>query len=99
MELDRNGYSESLMGSVDGVCYLCNDEADTIRHEIYPGRANRKISKANGFWVALCVRHHGIVHLNETYAVKALKRPCMEKFLETHSMNEWMKLIGVNYGE
>lgn len=97
MALDRNGYSKSIMGSTDGICYLCKDYADTVRHEIFAGGANRKISKANGFWVALCVRHHGIVHLNEKYAEQALKKPCMDRYLEHHSREDFYRLIGRYY--
>lgn len=93
---DSNGYVHSILQSVDGVCYLCG-AADTVRHEIYPGKANRQISKENGFWVALCVPHHMIVHQNEDYAIRALKKPCMDRYLETHSRDEWKKLIGVFY--
>ena len=93
-KLDRNGYAETIMPS-EG-CYLCG-APETVRHEIFAGKANRKISKENGFWVTLCVAHHSIVHQNESYAERALKKPCMEKYLETHSREEWKKLIGVFY--
>lgn len=97
-KLDRNGYAPSLLSDGDGICYFCG-ATDTVRHEIFAGGANRPISKENGFWVTLCVRHHGIVHTNEDFAEKYLKRPCMEKYLETHTRAEWYKLIGRFYDE
>lgn len=97
-KLDRNGYSKSIMPTEDGVCYLCGTRvADTVRHEIYPGKANRRISKENGFWINLCVRHHQLVHKDEEYAVRALKKPCQDLYLETHSREEFRKLIGRFY--
>lgn len=97
-ELDRNGYAHSILPTSEGVCYLCGSRvADTVRHEIFPGRANRKISKEHGLWVNICVAHHRIVHENEDYAVKHLKKPCQDIFLDTHSREEWRKLIGKFY--
>ena len=96
-KLDRNGYAPSILGSEDGVCYFCG-ATDTVRHEIIGG-SSRQISKREGFWVALCVPHHRIVHENEAYAERFLRRPCMRKYLEDHTEAEWMKLIGRNYGE
>lgn len=62
--LDRNGYATSILPTKDGTCYLCGNRTETVRHEIYYGTANRRISKAAGAWVNICPRCHAEVHRN-----------------------------------
>ena len=93
---DRNGYAKSIMGGEDGTCWLCGYVGDTARHEIYGG-ANRKVSKANGFWVPLCPRCHDIAHRIEDVDVKVFKVPCQKIYLRTHTREEFYKLIGRFY--
>ena len=91
---DKNGYVPSIMGSEDGVCFLCGLCTDTARHEVYGG-ANRQISKHNGFWVALCPNCHRKVH--ETYTRedvrKMLKKPCEIIYQRTHTRAQFKELI------
>ena len=59
---DRNGYSKSIMATEAGRCYVCRIETETVRHEIYYGTKNRKISKINGFWLDVCPTCHRRIH-------------------------------------
>ena len=67
MELDRNGYAESIMQQNTNVCYLCKvpTHGKLDRHEPW-GAANRQKSKALGLWVCLdhlgCHEGPGSVH-------------------------------------
>ena len=76
------------------ICYICGKKA-TSMHEIYKG-SNRKISMINGFCVPLCDMCHR--HTEEYIELlRFLQRECQEKYEETHSRDEFMKLIGRNY--
>lgn len=77
-------------------CYLCKCPVVDM-HEIY-GAGNRKASMRNGLCVPLCRQHHTQVTLNDTMS-KELKRLCQSKFEETHTRDEFMKIIGKNYLE
>lgn len=67
---------------------------------MYPGNPNRRISEENGFWVWLRADWHNLasygVHFNKDLDRK-LKQACQEKFEETHSREEFVRLIGKNY--
>lgn len=83
-------------------CYICKTTQGLHSHHIYGGVANRKISEQNGFKVWLCGKHHNLsnegVHFNRELDLY-LKRTCQEKFEQTHSRNDFYKLIGRNYIE
>lgn len=90
---DRNGYIPSIM--CDGEhCVVCGD-TNVARHEVYFGNPDRKTSKACGFWVTLCPKHHDYYHAKDDQ--KALKKECQEKFEEEHEREEFVALIGKNY--
>lgn len=81
-------------------CYLCGRKTMLQKHHVFPGVANRKISEANGFWCDLCVDCHldpetGAQYNNEV--ANQLKADCQMAYEETHTREEWMKLIGKNY--
>ena len=82
----------------DADCYLCHMTAE-CRHHIYPNGL-RKVSEAHGFWVYLCHECHNLhrhsVHLNPEL-MRRLKAECQAKYEETHTRDEFMKLIGTNY--
>lgn len=69
LELDRNGYGESIMSERED-CFICHSP-DVTRHELVFGTANRKKSKAMGLWVWICPRCHNVCHRDkntiETY--------------------------------
>ena len=80
-------------------CYLCGSYNWIEDHHIYGG-ANRKTSEANGFKVYLCHWCHNEpprgVHFDRSNADK-LRAECQAKFEETHTRDEFMRLIGKNY--
>jgi len=70
-------------------------------HHIYFGR-NRQISDRNGFWVWLLPYWHtgSMYGVHGKYGADLdleLKQDCQRKFEETHTREEFMKLIGRNY--
>lgn len=71
-------------------------------HHIFSGTANRKISDENGFWVYLTGYWHNQsnngVHFNRKLDLH-LKKLCQKKYEESHSRNDFMKLVGRNYLE
>jgi hypothetical protein len=81
-------------------CYLTGATVELHKHHIFHGTALRKISENNGFWVWLRWDwHNGAkygVHFNRDLDLR-LKRECQEKFEETNSREEFMKIIGKNY--
>lgn len=80
-------------------CYVTEQTDGLHKHHIY-GAANRKISEENGFWVWLVPEYHNMsdrgVHFDKEFDT-LLKQECQAKFEETHSREEFMKLIGRSY--
>lgn len=63
MNLDRNGYADSIIPNHSPAqCWLCdcNGRGKMDRHEVFGGPYRQK-SKALGLWVHLC---HDTCHLN-----------------------------------
>lgn len=81
-------------------CFLCGSQTWLEEHHIFEGTANRKISEKNGFKVYLCHYCHNEppkgVHFNRANNLK-LKRACQRKYEETHTREDFMRLIGKNY--
>lgn len=81
-------------------CFICHGKVE-CEHHIYFG-PKRKISERWGFKVPLCNRCHNMseyaVHFNKERD-RYLKMICQEKFEETHSHEEFMRLIGIDYLE
>lgn len=82
-------------------CYITGWENVPLhKHHIYAGNPNRRISEENGFWVYLLPELHNTsdlgVHFDKDLDLR-LKRECQTKFEETHSREEFMRLIGRNY--
>lgn len=83
-------------------CYITGQTQNLHKHHIYFGNPNRKISEENGFWVYLVGWLHnqsenGVHGKNGHELDMMLKRNCQHKFEETHSREEFMRLIGRNY--
>lgn len=82
-------------------CFICSKTINLHDHHIYFGSARRKISEKNGFKVWLCYDHHeGTfgVHGSKGHELDLyLKRTCQSKYEETHTREEFIKLIGKNY--
>ena len=79
--------------------YLSEKPAECIHH-IYSGTGRRKISEREGFIVPLTNAEHNMsdnaVHFNKTLDLY-LKRLCQQKYEETHSREDFIKLIGRSY--
>ena len=80
-------------------CYITGSTINLHEHHIYAG-GNRKISEKYGFKVWLRADWHNMsdygVHFNRDLDLH-LKQECQRKFEETHSREEFMRLIGKNY--
>ena len=84
------------------ACYITGRTDNLHRHHVYFGTGFRKISDDNGFWCYLTGALHNQsnvgVHCIDGAALNlALKQECQRKFEETHSRDEFIKLIGTNY--
>ena len=80
-------------------CYFCGSTLNLELHHIYFS-AMRKTSDRNGFVVWLCGRCHRDnkygVHGNREMDLK-LKTECQKVYEQTHSREDFMKLIHRNY--
>lgn len=78
-------------------CYVCNKNPKEHMHEIYGGR-NRKVSMLNGLCIPICFECHRKTE-EDMKLDESLKRECREKYLETHTEDEFIDLIGKFYTE
>ena len=92
-KLDTNGYAKSLFDTEDGVCFICGIHADTARHELFGGVADRPTSKAVGLWLNLCPHCHALIHKDEEESHKTAQR----MFEYHYSHEEFLELFGRNY--
>jgi hypothetical protein len=81
----------------DVRCRYCGSRDGISFHEVYPGSANRRVSQLNGFQVALCIRCHEDIQHYKDWRTDALKREFQAKYEETHTREEFIKLIGKSY--
>lgn len=81
-------------------CYITGSTYNLHLHHIYPGNSRRKISDKYGFTVYLRADWHNAsnygVHFNKALDLQ-LKQECQRKFEETHTREEFIKIIGKNY--
>lgn len=80
-------------------CYFCGSNNWLEEHHIF-GASNRKKSEKYGLTVYLCHNCHneppfGVHHCAER--MLKLHQDGQRKFEETHSREEFLKLIGRNY--
>ena len=92
-----NKMAKSIM-QTGKYCYLCSRTTGIEEHHIYFGSL-RMISEKHGFKVWLCADHHrGNNGPHQRRVIDLLlKKLCQRKFEETHSREEFMKIIGRNY--
>lgn len=97
--MDKNGYNDSIMDTVRGVCFACHWEGDTARHEIFYGTANRRNSKKYGTWVYLCPVCHDQVHLKPDGGEmdRYLKHEGYKEFCKIHPRYLFYKTFGRAY--
>ena len=81
--------------------YISGNTYNLEEHHIFFGTANRKVSEKNGLKVWLTSEEH-----RGTYGVHGkfgrdldikLKQDAQRKYEETHTREEFIKLIGKNY--
>jgi hypothetical protein len=91
----------SILDTQNGICFSCESIGYTEEHHIYYGHGNRKVSDRMGFIVYLCPEcHRGTYGVHGKYGKElnlSLKRMCQAVFEETHSRDEFRKLIGRSY--
>ena len=90
--------SKSILQS-EKKCFVTGDTNNLHKHHICGG-PNRKHSETYGLWVWLRADWHNLsdygVHFNKEFDTK-LKQLAQRKFEETHTREEFMRLIGKNY--
>ena len=81
-------------------CWFCLTTQNLEYHHIFFGTANRKISDKHNFTCWLCHKHHtgseNSVHRNREMDLN-LKKACQLKYEQTHSREDFIKLIGRSY--
>ena len=91
--------AKSIMQS-EKECYITGRTDNLHLHHIYFGNGLRKISDENGFTVWLVGEWHNMsnfgVHFNHDFDLH-LKQSCQRKYEETHTREEFVKLVGKNY--
>ena len=92
---DRNGYNLSIMGTEDGVCFICGRQPDTARHEVFYG-PNRQASKREGLWIAVCPDCHRKIHANPE-GFQLLKVTGQRAFEVLRPRGEFVRIFGRNY--
>lgn len=102
----RKKHPPSIMAGEKGECFLCAKlhgdytEKYTERHHVFFGGGLRDVSEQNGFTCNLCINHHRegpqAVHGNKDMR-EYLCRLFQEKYEETHTREDFMKLIGKDY--
>lgn len=83
-------------------CYVTHAPGDVVvlhQHHIWGGGL-RPVSDEHGFWIWLIPELHNTsdrgIHFDKEFDLK-VKRECQAKYEETHTRDEFMKLIGRNY--
>ena len=81
--------------------FICQQEGYTEEHHIFFGTGNRKISEKYGLKVYLCYEHHrgtnGVHGKNGRQLDLKLKERVQRTYEQTHTREEFMRIIGKNY--
>ena len=101
VKLDSNGYAPSLFyGWTQKSWKTKTIKPDLVRHEVFYGTANRKLSKEYGCWVYLEPEWHNMsnkgVHFNKELDLQ-LKRECQAEFEMAYPDLDFVKIFGKNY--
>ena len=98
--MPKGSHSVSILQGKEKVCYLTGRTDNLHKHHIYPGPW-RKASDKHGFWVWITGEWHNIapysIHRDGWRIKKQLQQECQQKFLETHTPEEWRAIINENY--
>jgi len=76
-------------------CRICGAYGQTQIHHIFGGRWRQR-SEANDFVIELCPKCHRTAHLNASFG-DALKHDVQLEYLENHTLDEWMELMGKSW--
>lgn len=80
-------------------CFICGKQMVELHH-IFMGNKHRKLADQDGLAVWLCPSHHQwgkySAHKDPELRLE-LQQIGQRKYLETHSMEEWMARYGKNY--
>jgi len=97
--VDKNGYNPTILQDKEEF-FVSHETSNLVRHEVFYGTANRKLSKEYGLWVWLKPSWHNMsnngVHFNKELDL-SLKRYAQKKFEEKYSRDEFIKIFGKNY--
>lgn len=81
-------------------CELCGRETTCVRHHVFFGTANRKLSEKYGMVAMLCPDCHTnsgrAVHRNRLYDLK-LKQSYQVEFEKRYPDEDFIKVFGRNY--
>lgn len=94
---------KSIIQKHSNHCFVCQTSKGMPleEHHIFFGTANRKISEKYGLKVPLCYEHHrgtnGVHGKNGRQLDIKLKKIAQRKYEETHTREEFIKLIGKSY--
>ncbi len=82
------------------ACYLTGYTGSLHKPHIYGGNGRRHICEAHGFWCYLRPDLHNLsdngVHFNHELDLQ-LKQECQRIFEQTHTRDEFMRIIHRNY--
>lgn len=98
----KPGHSVSLLQGREKVCYLTGRTDALHKHHIFGG-PRRAVSDKHGLWVWLTAEWHNSapysVHRGGWEIRRRIQAECQKAYLEAHTMDEWMQLIGKDYIE
>lgn len=88
------------MNSIYGnksICKICGVQKATDWHHMVNGnKFMRKHCEEYGLVIPLCRNCHNRIHKDQSLDVE-YKRIAEERFLRSHTMEEWMKFFHKNY--
>ena len=83
------------------ACYVCGTTLNLHLHHIYYGRANRKLSDADGCVIYLCQAHHtGAQGVHQDHRLDlTIKAKCEIQWLKEYgkTKEDFIKRFGKNY--
>lgn len=100
IKTDRNGYGPSILQEKEECWVSHARNCDLVRHEVFYGTANRKLSKYYGLWVYLTPHWHNMsnegVHFNKELDLR-LKRIAQAEFEMRYPELDFIQIFGKNY--
>lgn len=99
--MPKGSHSISILQGKEKVCYITGATTGLQKHHCFRASRRAKADK-HGLWVWLTAEYHVLapyaVHNKDGKQLyRQLQRECQRAYLESHSMEEWMELMGKNY--